>query len=270
MTVVVIGGGISGLTAAWELAATGADVVVLEAGDRPGGKLRSGQLAGVAVDLGAESMLVRRPEGLELAHDAGLDDRLVNPTTTSAGVFVRGSVHPIPPRTIMGIPTDLDASRGTVSDAALSRIAAEPEMPPLPPMTDDVGVGRLVRDRFGDEVVDSLVEPMLGGVYAGRADDLSLISTVPALAGALRAGGSLLEAARRVVGAGSRTAATGPLFASFTGGMARLPAALAMSGRFVVRTGVTVRELTRTPEGFRLVCGPVPDPEVIEAEAGRR
>ncbi len=269
MRVVVVGGGISGLSAAWRLAeyVVDADVVVLEAADAVGGKLRVASVAGIPVDVGAEALLARRPEGVELAKAAGLGDALIEPLTTSAAVFAGGARHPLPARTMLGVPGDMNALRGSgvLSDAAASLVDSEGSRPPLEPLLGDVAVGRLVRGRLGDEVVERLVEPLLGGVYAGRADGLSLRATMPALAAQLREGGSLVRAAAAV----SRGAAgsSGPVFTSLAGGLGRLPAALAAGGRFTVRTGVTVRTIRRTPAGFALDCGPVPRPELVEADA---
>jgi oxygen-dependent protoporphyrinogen oxidase len=264
--VAVVGGGIAGLAAAWQLAGSAA-VTVFEAAPEVGGKLRVASVAGVPVDVGAEAMLARRPEGVGLARELGLE--LLAPLTTAAAVRAGGALHPLPARTMLGIPADLDALRasGAVSVAAADRVAAEPTSEPLPPLTDDVAVGELTRARLGNEITDRLVEPLLGGVYAGRADALSLQATMPALFARLAEGGSLVRAAQDVVDRGARSPAAGPVFASVAGGLGRLPAALAGSGRFAVRTGATVRQLERTATGFRLTLGPVPEPEVVEVEA---
>jgi protoporphyrinogen/coproporphyrinogen III oxidase len=266
--VVVVGGGISGLSAAWRITEFAADteVVVLEAADAVGGKLRVASVGGVPVDVGAEAMLTRRPEGVELAKDAGLGDALIEPLTTSAAVYAGGAAHPLPARTMLGVPGDAGALRssGVLSHAAMSIVDSEPSHPPLEPLLDDVAVGPLVRSRLGDEVVERLVEPLLGGVYAGRADELSLQATMPALAAQLRAGGSLVRAAAVVSGGAG---GGGPVFTSLAGGLGRLPIALAASGHFAVRTGITVRAIRRTPAGFALDCGPVPRPELVEADA---
>jgi protoporphyrinogen/coproporphyrinogen III oxidase len=266
---VVVGGGISGLAAAWFASEAGFDVTLLEASPLVGGKLRVESVAGVPVDVGAEAVLTARPEGVGLIAAAGLDDRRIAPTTTSAQVRAEGRNHPLPARTMFGIPSSAEAVResGALSPAGVAAVEREPSLDPLPPLESDVSVGALVRSRLGDEVADRLVEPLLGGVYAGRADQLSLRATMGSLAGRLEAGGSLVEAARAVTDVGTRSPSAGSVFTTLRGGLGRLPAALAASGRFVVRTGTTVRSISRTPTGFALECGAVPEPVLIEAEA---
>jgi oxygen-dependent protoporphyrinogen oxidase len=264
--IAVIGGGISGLAAAWTLAGAGESVTVLESADRVGGKLRVDDVAGIPVDVGAEAMLARRPEGVGLVAELGLADEILAPLTTSAGIYAGGALHPLPSRTMLGIPTDVDAARasGALSEHAVRRVLAEPDADPLPPLDEDLPVGTLVRPRLGNEVVDRLVEPLLGGVYAGRADQLSVRATMPALAAALAGGGSLVTAARRTVR--PPAAEAGPVFASLPGGLGRLATELAAAGRFAVRTGVMVRSIRRAAKGFVLDCGPVPAPEQVSAD----
>jgi oxygen-dependent protoporphyrinogen oxidase len=242
---VVVGGGIAGLTAARELAAAGREVVVLEGSPRIGGKLLTAEVAGVCVDVGAESMLARRPEGMDLAREVGLG--LVHPATTASAVWTRGALRPLP-RSVMGVPVDPDqvAASGILDDAGVDRLRHERTGPDIG--DEDVSVGDLVADRLGGEVVDRLVEPLLGGVYAGHARLLSARATVPQLVAWSR--GSLVAGA-----AGALAASTGaPVFAGIDGGMGRLPRAVA-SG-LDVRTDAIVRALRRAPDGFTLVVGP--------------
>jgi oxygen-dependent protoporphyrinogen oxidase len=266
----VIGGGISGLAAGWYAAAAGLDVLVLEAAPAVGGKLRVASLAGVPVDVGAEALLTARPEGVDLLAAAGLAGERIAPLTTSAQVRAGGRSRPLPAKTMLGIPADLDAVRTSrvLSESGLAMVEREPALPPLPKLAGDVAVGGLVRDRLGDEVADRLVDPLLGGVYAGRADALSLRATVGRLAEHLAEhGGSLVAAARAVTDVGTRDPSAGPVFTTLRGGLGRLPTALAGSGRFAVRTGCTVRTVRRAATGFALGCGPVPATEVVEADA---
>lgn len=266
---VVVGGGISGLAAAWFAADAGWDVTVLEAGPQVGGKLRVEEVAGVAIDVGAEAVLTARPEGVALLDAAGLAGERIAPTTTSARVRVGGQNYPLPARTMLGVPASVEALResGALTADGIAAVERERSLPPLAPLTSDVAVGALVRARLGDEVADRLVEPLLGGVYAGRADELSLRATMPRLAERLVGGGSLLAAAEAVTDAGPRDPSAGPVFTTLRGGLGRLPQTLAASGRFTVRTGVTVRQLRATATGFTLTCGAVPVAEEVTADA---
>jgi protoporphyrinogen/coproporphyrinogen III oxidase len=268
--VVVVGGGISGLSAAYRIHAQlpEAEVVVFEAASEAGGKLRLADVGGVTIDVGAEAMLARRPEGVELAH--ALELPVIAPLTTAARIRAGGAAHPLPGRTMLGIPADVAAARasGVFTEHALRRLSAEPDEDGLAPLENDVAVGALVRSRLGDEVADRLVDPLLGGVYAGRADNLSLRATMPALASHLaRKGGSLVRAAHAVTDVGPHDPTAGPVFASLAGGLGTLVQRLADDEAVTVRTSTTVRGIRRTPAGFALDCGPVPSPELIEADA---
>jgi len=198
MHVVVIGAGIAGLSAAYELRrrVPGARVTVLDGADRVGGKLRVSEVGGVPVDEGAEMFLVRVPEAVRLVADLGLAGTVVHPVTTAAGVYVDGAPRPLPAGTVMGVPARPEAVRGVLGDAGVRAAAREPGLAGEP-LTGDVAVGEYVARRLGRPFVDRLVDPLLGGVYAGRADLLSLQATVPALYAALRETPSLLEAAAR-------------------------------------------------------------------------
>lgn len=248
----VVGAGVAGLTAAHRLAARGEDVTVLEAAPEVGGKLRRVEVGGVVVDVGAEAMLNRRPEGVTLARGLGME--VEHPAVQSSRIWTRGALRPLP-RSVMGVPVDLPALRasGVLSDAGLARVEAEA---PGVPVDEDVSVGDLVASRLGDEVVDRLVEPLLGGVYAGHARQLSARATVPALV-TLAERGPLLAAQLPVSDV--------PVFAGLPGGMAGLTDALA--ARLDVRTGTTVRAVERTATGFALTTGPTTVEERLEADA---
>ncbi|MEU6868749.1 protoporphyrinogen oxidase [Streptomyces sp. NPDC046876] len=251
---VVIGGGIAGLAAAHRLLGAGLRVTLLEAGTRIGGKLYAGELAGAPVDLGAESVLARRPEALELARAVGLGEALQPPATTAAHIWTRGALRPMPRGHVMGVPGDLAplAASGVLSAEGLARIEAERDLPPAE-IGEDVAVGEYVAARFGHEVVDRLVEPLLGGVYAGRAYGISLRAAVPQLFEAARTHRTLGEAVREVQRrAAAQPQQAGPVFAGIEGGIGRLPQAVAGAVRAAggeIRTGAPVRELLRTPEG---------------------
>jgi oxygen-dependent protoporphyrinogen oxidase len=268
--VVVVGGGIAGLAAAYFLRRDSAPgtvrVTVLEATGQVGGKLRVSDLAGVPVDEGAESLLLRRPEAVELARAAGLGEDLQEAVTTAAFVWSRHGMRPLPAGTVMGIPGDLRSLAGTglLTGRELARIPLDSWLPRTR-LGEDVAVGRYVAARMGRAVVDRLVEPLLGGVYAGRADQLSLAATLPALVPFARRERSLMAAVRASRRAGPAT--DGAVFGAPCGGVGRLPAAVARLSGATVRTGATVRELGRTPTGWRLTVGATNAPEEVLADA---
>lgn len=261
---VVVGGGISGLAAA-RLLSERWQVQLLESGPRLGGKLAPVWLDGVRLDGGAESFLVRRPEALELVAALGLGDRLVHPTAARPQLLVAGAPVPLPP-SVLGVPTDLDALAPVLSPEGLARARREPREA-WPPLPGDVAIGQLVDERFGPEVTDRVLEPMLGGVYAGRSRQLSFEAVAHGLFQRARAGGSLLDHAR----AAARSDQHGPVFGGLPGGVSTLVDALAadLTVRGVeIRTQATVRELRPRPGGgYRLVCGPVPAPAILDADA---
>ncbi|MEV0449657.1 protoporphyrinogen oxidase [Streptomyces sp. NPDC050600] len=263
--VVVVGGGIAGLAAAHRLVTSGARVTLLEAGDRLGGKLLAGEIAGAPVDLGAESLLARRPEAIALAERVGLADRLQAPATTTASVWSRGELTPMPKGHVMGVPADGRAVEGLLSAEAVRRVARDAELPPTE-IGEDIAIGAYVAERMGHEVVDRLVEPLLGGVYAGDAYRISMKAAVPALFEAARSAPTLAEAVRAVQRAGAATPSDaagagtglgGAAFAGIRGGVGTLPGAVADAIRAAggdIRTGTPVTALRRTgPHGWQVV-----------------
>ena len=270
--VVVVGGGISGLAAAWFLrreAQRGGHrirVTVLEGSAQLGGKLRVSDVGGAPVDEGAESLLLRRDEGAALARAAGLGHDLVPAATSTASIWSRGQLRPMPQHTVTGVPTDLRAlaATGLLTPLELARIPLDAWLPRTE-VGEDIPVGRLVAARLGRAVVDRLVEPLLGGVYAGHADLLSLDATIPQLAAHARRERSLLAAARAARAAAPP--AEGPVFGALRGGLGRLPGAVAAASGAEVRLGTTVRELRRTVDGWALTVGATRAPELVTADA---
>jgi protoporphyrinogen/coproporphyrinogen III oxidase len=264
--IVVVGGGIAGLTAAYEVARSGRAVLLLEGSPQLGGKLQVSEVGGVPVDAGAEAMLARRPEGLRLIEELGLADRIVHPGTTSAAIWSRGALHPMPTGHVMGVPADLAALAGSelLSPAGMARVPLDLVLAETA-RDGDVSVARFIGARLGHEVVDRLVEPLLGGVYAGRTEELSFDATLGGLATAARGRRSLIAAARAVQKGAPKN--PGPVFATITGGLGSLPGALArkiveLGGE--IRTNAMVRELRRVTDGWRLTVGPAREPEFLD------
>ncbi|MEU7297005.1 protoporphyrinogen oxidase [Streptomyces exfoliatus] len=265
--VVVAGGGIAGLAAAHRLVLAGHRVTLLEAGPRLGGKLLAGEIAGAPVDLGAESLLARRPEAVALARAVGLGDRLQAPVTTTASVWSRGALVPMPKGHVMGVPGDAHAVDGLLSEEGVRRIGRDGELPPAD-IGEDIAIGAYVADRMGHEVVDRLVEPLLGGVYAGDAYRISMRAAVPALFEAARRHPTLTAAVRAVQragatvpadAAGAATGLGGSVFLGIEGGVGTLPGAVADAIRAAggtILTDAPVTALRRTgPTGWQVVSG---------------
>lgn len=254
--VVVIGGGITGLAAAHHLqwgadpdgpAGAGCHVTLLEAGPRLGGKIRQVEVAGLELDVGADTFSLRAPHGLDLCRRLGLAGRVARPRPGPLLVWAGGKLRRLPVGTVMGVPAALGplARSGALSPWGLARAAVEPAVPPSP-VGGDRSVGGLVGERFGRQVVDRLVEPLLGGVYAGRADELSVEATAPPVAAAARRRGGLLIGLRGLRGAGGG-------LAGLEGGMGGLVEALRADLAGVeVRVGSPARGLTPACGGWRV------------------
>lgn len=229
--VVVVGGGISGLAAAWFLTrgphGARASVTLLESAERFGGKLRVREVGGLSLDTGAEALLATRSEAVTLCRELRLET--VPAATTNASIYSRGRLRPIPAGLLTGVPTDLRklAASGIISLPGLLRIPLD-HLLPRTVLHGDVSVGDFVSTRLGSEVTARLVEPILGGVYAGRAESLSLQMAVPALYRAATRRRSAMEAAASVIAEGRNTRGPrkGPIFVGIEGGVGRLAGAL--------------------------------------------
>ncbi|MPY97240.1 MAG: protoporphyrinogen oxidase [Actinophytocola sp.] len=276
MRVAVVGGGISGLTAAYRLRqALGDDVAltVFDAADRLGGKLRTETLAGTdgtTIDVGAEAFLVRRPEAVALARELGLGDRLVHPTSMRPLVRAGGHTLGLPTGTLMGIPTSADQVAGVLSHDGVAAVAAEPSLSPPTLPDHDVSLGALLRERFGDELVDRLVDPLLAGVYGGGADTLGLRAVLPALAERIDAGATSLTDAAAALLPPASSSSVAPVFGTLPGGLGTLIDALVAAARADVVSGAMVRELRRTGAGWALSVttdSADPDTRVEECDA---
>jgi protoporphyrinogen/coproporphyrinogen III oxidase len=232
--VVVVGGGISGLTAAWELTGGpvhqtgGPEVTVLEASPRLGGPLRSEDVGGRVVDLGPDGFLGRRREAVDLCREVGLADALVPIAARGASVWARGRLRTLPDGHALGIPTRFwpTARSGIVGvrgTAGLARDAVLPR-PDVRGPIGDRAIGPLVTRKLGRRVVDMLVDPLIGGIHAGSVDDMSAAATFPPLLAAAQRRGGLMRGLRAEVPAPDPDGP--PLFWALNGGMASLVSAL--------------------------------------------
>lgn len=256
-SVAVIGGGITGLSAAHYLrrnAHRDLDVRLYEASDRLGGCIRGTDLDGVlpdTVDVGAEAALARRPEALSLVEELGLP--IETPGNVRSAIFSRGALHPIPRGTVMGVPADPASAAGILDGEEVRRASRERLTDAVP---DDVAVAEFIAARLGNGVADRLVDPLLGGVYAGDSRLLSLRATLQALWPAAHNGTAVLdpvrEAARRTgADPGSRT----PAFLGLRGGLTTLVDRLGRALGSAVRLGSPVDSLRRADGRWALAVG---------------
>ncbi|MBB5915301.1 oxygen-dependent protoporphyrinogen oxidase [Nocardia transvalensis] len=252
MRVAVVGGGISGLVAAYRLRrALGEelDLVLLERSERVGGILRTEDIAGDPVDLGAEAFVGRRPEIPALLTELGLAQQLVYPAGRRPLIWSGGAPHPLPERTLMGIPSGPESVAGLVDAETRAYMAAEPDRPLHWTPGGDIAVGALVGDRFGEQVVRRSVDPLLGGVYAGLANSIGVRGALPTLAAALDAGAPNLS---RAVAAALPPPSTAPVFGGIRDGYGVLLDALLSAAAPALETGSAPTGLARTARGWRL------------------
>lgn len=250
--VAVVGGGIAGLAAAWYLHREGVDVTVYEADDRLGGKVSTVDFGGRRVETGPDAFLARRPEATEFCRELGLGDDLVSPANAKAYLWLRRRLRPLPTGLALGVPTDLPAvvRSGVLSARGVARAAIEPLLPSRS-CDGDQSIGELVRSGFGDEVFDRLVDPLVSGINAGRADDLSAEAVTPQLAAAARSSRSLLLGLRAARPADSDA----PVFLTVRSGLGSLVDRVAAELPDV-RTSCPVRSLDELDADAVIIATP--------------
>src|SRR5688572_3541781 len=196
--VVVIGGGIAGLAAAYELSRRGLSFVVLEAAARPGGVIVSEEVDGFTIDGGPDALLIQKPGGIALCEDIGLGTRLVATKPPRLAYVQRaGRLHALPAASVLGIPTRIGPflRTGLFTWAGKMRMGAELFVSKRTDGADE-SIGAFIRRRFGGEATDYLAEPLLAGIHAGDVNRLSLHALFPRFVEAERTHGSLLRAFR--------------------------------------------------------------------------
>jgi oxygen-dependent protoporphyrinogen oxidase len=246
LKVIVVGGGITGLTAAHELKKRGVDVVTLESASRPGGKVQSARHEGVDFELGPDSFIAYKPEAIELIKELGLGaDLLPAGPDKRVGIVFGGKLRELPLSLLPFLRTDM------LDWKEKARLFAEPFIG-AGPQDKDESVAAFFRRRLGGAASRRIVEPMLGGVYASDPEKLSLRAAFPQFLEMERRGGLLRGHARRP---------TASAFVTLKGGLSRLTDALAE--KVQPRLGVPVSEIRRVEAGWEVKVGE----EVLKADA---
>lgn len=248
--VVVIGGGVSGLTTAYRLAAAGVDVTVREASDRAGGKLGTTQVGDVRLETGADSFVARKPWAVDLCRELGLAGELVSPGAKGAYLWTDRGLVAFLKDAPFGIPGDIgDVMRWPGVSGAGRRRAAQDLLRGKRKDGTEETLGALLRRRLGDEATDMAVAPLLAGLYAGDVDRLSASATFPELVAWEATQGSLIRGSQAAMRSARRGTPT-PMFVKPKGGVARLTETIAASLGDRVITGAPVGSLAELePDG---------------------
>lgn len=273
--IAVVGGGITGLAAAWELLAGGAEVELFESSDRLGGCIVTEDVGGRPVDLGPDAFLARVPSALGLCHELGLGGELVHPAAEGAAVWARGQLRALPKGLVLGAPTgpgDLAAlvRAGLLTPSAAARAALD-LVRPASHWGDDPSVGDLVAGRLGRAVHSGVVDPLVGGIHAGTSDLLSARAAAPQIADGARARSLMrgLRGVRAAAQAGGVAEGPAPLFASLRGGLGRLVERLEERLRAGGVTVTTGTKIARAPvDGFDATIVTTPAPVSAGLVAG--
>ena len=184
MNVTIVGGGLTGLTAAYYLGHAKPDwnIILYEQAPRFGGKIQTQRVDDFVVELGPDSYLGRKTEMTDLIYDLGLGDTLVSNETGQAFVYDKGSIHPIPGGSIMGIPTEMMPFVKATLISWPGKLRAGLDYFKKPYQLDkngDVSIGHFFKYHLGQEMMDKLIEPLLAGIYGGDIYKISLLSTFP-------------------------------------------------------------------------------------------
>jgi oxygen-dependent protoporphyrinogen oxidase len=252
---IIVGGGIAGLSAAYELQAQGLSFVLLERTARPGGVIVSEEVDGYTIDGGPDALLVQKPEAIALCREIGLGDRLV-PTKPPRLAFIQrgGRLHALPASSVLGIPTRVGPfiTTGLFTWAGKMRMAAELFVPPRRDGADE-SIGSFMRRRFGEEATTYLAEPLLAGIHAGDVERLSIKALFPRLAETEQKHGSLLAAFRQ---SRPTPSSSDGAFRSLPGGLSEMVRALvARLPQESLRLGTPVRCVALAPPRVLTVAG---------------
>jgi len=252
----IIGGGISGLSAAYYLAKGGAECIIVESRPRLGGVIQTVQMEGCVIEGGPDSFLSAKPAALDLIRDVGLADDVIGSNDHLRVTFVRknGRMVPLPDGLMMMVPTKIMPLITTSLLGWGTKIRMGMELWRAPkPRAGDESIADFVNEHYGQEAVDYLAEPLLSGVYGGDPRQLSVTSVLPRFVELANKYGSLTRGVLAMRAKAHASGPAAPLFRTLKGGLGQLVGAVTESirGKAEVRQA-RAETVERTPAGFRV------------------
>ncbi|MTT30501.1 protoporphyrinogen oxidase [Terrilactibacillus sp. BCM23-1] len=253
----IIGGGITGLSAAFRLqkmmdeTKEEVDVTIIEASNRFGGKIETLQREGFTIERGPDSFLKRKREALDLVEELGLSDQLVSNNLGKAYILKNRELHPIPEYSFMGVPSLLKPllDSSLLSEDGKARALNDLFIPPYPPF-DDMSVGDFFAGRLGQEMVDDIINPLLSGIYAGDLYKLSLRATLPQFIELEKRTGSLILGAKQVLPKNKKKTSQ---FATLKNGLSSLVDRLVDAIRFPMLKNACVTRIEKMNGRYKIV-----------------
>lgn len=270
--IVIIGGGIAGLTAAFYLKKQikeenlPYEVNVIEASNRLGGKIKTERRDGFTMERGPDSFLIRKQSAERLVREVGLGDKLVTNGTGKSYILIGNELHSMPQGSFMGIPTQVKPFllSDLFSIAGKLRAGMDFIRPKGMPQ-DDQSLGKFFRKRFGDELVENLIEPLLSGIYAGDIDDLSLMATFPNFYELEQKYGSIVRGLQKSMPKTKNTGKKRSMFYSLEGGLQTLVEALEQAlGDEMIYKNTKVKSLEKINSNYQLSLS---DGSIVNADA---
>jgi oxygen-dependent protoporphyrinogen oxidase len=251
--VIIVGGGMSGLAAAYELTRRGVPFVLVEASPAVGGVVRTERVGGFVIDAGPDALLTQKPAAIELCRELGIGGRLRPQAQRGTFVVRGGRLRAMPEASVFGIPTNWSPFVTTRAFSARGkcRMAAEYLLPARPAAGDE-SIASFIGRRFGREAVEYLADPLLAGVHGGDAERLSMQALFPRFLEMERTHGSVIRGCR--AGARQRSSAAPAPFVAPLGGLAEMVRALvAALPSHSILTGVRVEDIESTGDGRYLL-----------------
>ncbi|MFD2042747.1 protoporphyrinogen oxidase [Ornithinibacillus salinisoli] len=272
-TIVIVGGGITGLSAAYylqkEIKANDLpyEVKLVEASNRLGGKIKTIRKNGFTIEQGPDSFLSRKKPAVKLAEEVGLGDQLIRNGTGQSYILVNNKLHKMPSGAFMGIPTQVRPFlfSGIFSLKGKFRAGFDFLLPKGKPVNDQ-SLGAFFRHRFGDELVENLIEPLLSGIYAGDIDDMSLMSTFPNFYNLEQEHRSLVKGLQKTMPKSKKSTGKKPgMFFSFADGLETLVEKVIENLDDVsIHTGASVDHIEKKEFGYHLLLS---NGDVLKADA---